>query len=181
MYQSEFKVAIERTKNFKLPVDEVNYSSSRLLTDRLQEKFPFLLRDAVGEIGVEELVGECLSIHYRLLPAIEEIVGAKCYFTIGYVETTERNMFYQSESDLKQLMETGVSNPSLNIHAWITLPTMEIFDVSLPTSFAVLHKVKDGLGAIIASHADELTGGIKYHPMIVGTDYLRKIGVLIGY
>jgi len=178
MYQSEFKDALERTKKFGLYVDHVEFSSARLLTSDLQQKFPYMLRDAVGEIGVEELVGECLSIHHRLLEALEKIIGGKCYFTIGYVET-DRKMFYQSESDLKKLMETGISNPSLNIHAWITLPTMEIIDVSLPTSYAVLNNIKDGIGSIIASHADELKGGMKYRPMVIGEDYLRKIGALI--
>lgn len=178
MYQSEFKDALERTQKFGLPVEHIEFSSARLLTSNLQQKFPYLLRDAVGEIGVEELVGECLSIHYRLLEALEKIIGGKCYFTIGYVET-KRKMFYQSESDLKKLMETGISNPSLNIHAWITLPTMEIIDVSLPTTYAVVNDEKEGIGSIMASHADELKGGMKYHPMVIGADYLRKIGALI--
>jgi hypothetical protein len=178
MYQSEFEAAIERTKKFGLPVSEVNFSSARLLTDELQQKFPYLLREVAGEIGVEELVGQCLSIHYRLLGALDQVFGGKCYFTIGYVET-KRKMFYQSESDLKELMETGISNPSLNIHAWITLPTMEIIDVSLPTTYAVVNDEKEGIGSIIASHADELKNGLSYHPMIIGADYLRKIGALI--
>lgn len=56
---------------------------------------------------------------------------------------------------------------------------MEIVDVSLPTSYAVLNNIKEGIGSIIASHADELKGGMKYRPMIIGSDYLRKIGALI--
>ena len=47
MYQSEFKEALERTQKFGLPVEKVEFSSTRLLTSDLQQKFPYLLRDTV--------------------------------------------------------------------------------------------------------------------------------------
>ena len=90
-------------------------------------------------------------------------------------------MFHQSEEDLERLLQNGISGNSLSIHAWLTLPTMEILDFSLPTSFAIMHGNEEEIGGLIARHADSLTGGLKYHPMLVGEDFLRKSGGLIEF
>jgi hypothetical protein len=145
------------------------------------QNFPHLLRNTVGEIGVEEVVAQCLSIHYRLAYAVEGLLDTPCYFTIGYVETSKRLMFHQTEEDLQRILANGISGPNLNIHAWLTLPTMEIMDFSLPTSYAILNETEEGIGGLIATHADSLTGGLKYHPMLVGDDFLRKVGALVEF
>ncbi|KZY66774.1 MULTISPECIES: hypothetical protein [unclassified Oleiphilus] len=181
MYKSEFEKAVLRTKEFNLICPEIIFSEGVLLTHEKMQKFPYVLRDTVGEIGVEEVVAQCLSIHYRLADVIAELFDTACYFTIGYVETVERLMFHQSEQDLKTVLQSGVNGSSLNIHAWLTLPTMEIMDFSLPTSYAILNKKEEGIGGLIATHADTLTGGMKYHPMLVGEDFLRKSGGLVEF
>ncbi|WP_051206357.1 hypothetical protein [Oceanospirillum maris] len=181
MYKLEFEKGVERTKAFKLECPEIVFSDATLLTTEKMQKFPYLLRDTVGEIGVEEVVAQCLSIHYRLSDVIAELFDTPCYFTIGHVETVDRLMFHQSEQDLSEILQSGINGSSLNIHAWLTLPTMEIMDFSLPTSYAILNDMKEGVGGLIATHADSLTGGMKYHPMLVGEDFLRKSGGLVEF
>ncbi|WP_404419321.1 hypothetical protein [Marinospirillum sp.] len=181
MYKLEFEKAVERTKAFKLECPEVVFFGGTLLTAERMKKFPYVLRDAVGEISIEELVAQCLSIHYRLSEVMAELFDTPCYFTIGYVDTVDRLMFHQSEQDLRELLQSGINGSSLNIHAWLTLPTMEIMDFSLPTSYAIVNEMKEGIGGLIATHADSLTSGMKYHPMLVGEDFLRKCGGLIEF
>jgi hypothetical protein len=178
MYKERFMTAIKRTQNFDLSLPQIQFSKGKLLTDELHSKFPFMLRDEVGEVGIEELVGECLSIHLRLREPLSRIVNAPCIYTIGYVETAERNMFHQTDESLKALLRDGMQSLTLNIHAWLTLPTMEIVDFSLPTTYAVVNRDQQGVGAIIANHPDSLVRGLKYHPMLVGVDFLRRIGAL---
>lgn len=181
MYKSEFERAASRTKEFNLMCPEIVFSEGALLTTERMHKFPSVLRDAVGDIGVEEVVAQCLSIHYRLSDVISKLFDTSCYFTIGYIETVDRLMFHQSEQDLKRILQNGINSSSLNIHAWLTLPTMEIMDFSLPTSYAILNKMEEGIGGLIATHPDTLIGGMKYHPMLVGEDFLRKSGGLIEF
>ncbi len=181
MYKLEFEEAAQRTLKFNLNCPEIEYLPGKFITRESMEKLPYAIRDAVGEIGVEEIVAQCLSIHHRLSNVIADIFSTKCYFTIGYVETPERLMFHQSENSLKDILTKGINGSSLDIHAWLTLPTMEIMDFSLPTSYAIINDMKEGVGGLIANHADALTGGMKYHPMLIGDDFLRKIGGLLEF
>lgn len=178
MYKEEFMTSMKRTQGLGLTLPPIQFSEGNLLTGELQSKFPLMLRDEVGEIGIEELVGECLSIHLKLREPLSRIVNAPCFYTIGYVETAEGNMFHQTDESLKALLRDGMQSLTLNIHAWLTLPTMEIIDFSLPTTYAVVNRNKQGIGGIIANHADLLVGGLKYHPMLIGEDFLWKIGAL---
>jgi hypothetical protein len=181
VYKSEFQDAVIRTRRLNIECPEIEYYEGQFLTRERMERFPYILRDLVGEIDVREVVAQCLSIHFRLSEIISRIFETPCYFTIGYVETPEQLMFHQSEEDLEKLLKNGISGNSLSIHAWLTLPTMEILDFSLPTSFAIMHENEEEIGGLIATHADSLTGGLKYHPMLVGEDFLRKSGGLIEF
>ncbi|HCB1767018.1 TPA: hypothetical protein MYP38_004857 [Citrobacter braakii] len=57
---------------------------------------------------------------------------------------------------------------------------MEVIDVALATTIAVVQKLPQGHGAVLAKHADELRG-MAYKPMLVGPDFLRKSGLLIEW
>jgi hypothetical protein len=179
MYIDEFMAAAERTKRLGLDCPDIGVSNGRFLSEEKMNKFPFALRDAVGEIGIEEVVAQCLSIHHKLLGPVSTILGAPTYYTIGYVETSEGTLFEQDETSLKAILDSRLSSFELNIHAWLTLPSMEVLDFSLPTSIAVIKTMNKGIGGLIASKADELKHGMKYHPLLVGDDFLRKTGALI--
>ncbi|MDO6761910.1 hypothetical protein [Agarivorans sp. 1_MG-2023] len=181
MYKQEFKNAVERTKGFGLNCPIVRFQEGRLLTPELMGGFAKAFQEHIGEPDVEDVVAQCLSFHFRLLEPMSNIVGMPCQFTIGYVETNERLMFHQTEESLLNILENGIKGSTLNIHAWLTLPTMEIIDLSLPTSYAVINNHKEGIGGVIAQHPDELTGGMKYHPMLIGEDFLIKSGAMIGF
>ncbi|MDA5492291.1 hypothetical protein PGS50_03360 [Yersinia intermedia] len=82
---------------------------------------------------------------------------------------------------MKELIKSGISKPQLNIHAWLTLPTCEILDFTLPTTYAVTNKTKEGYGEVLAGHADHLLKNVRYRPMLLGEDYLRRIGALLEF
>ena len=79
------------------------------------------------------------------------------------------------------IIKSGISKPQLNIHAWLTLPTCEILDFTLPTTYAVINKTKEGYGEVLAGHADHLLENVRYRPMLLGEDYLRRIGALLEF
>jgi hypothetical protein len=179
MYLNEFAAAADRTKRLGLNCPNIDVSDERFLSEEKINQLPFALRDAVGEIDVNEIAAQCLSIHHRLLNPVSAILGAPAYYTIGFVETSAGLLFEQDEESLKAMLESGLSSRKLKIHAWLSLPSMEILDFSLPTSYAVMNHMAEGIGSVISVHADELKHGMKYHPMLIGDDFLKRIGALI--
>jgi len=173
--------ATDRTKRLGLKCPDVQLSDERFLTKERMERFPQDLQKVVGEISIEEVVAQCLYIHHKLQEPVSNILGTPTYFTIGYVETAKDTLFYHDENSFKEMLHTGLPSRSLNIHAWLTLPSMEVFDFSLPTSYAIINEIEEGIGGLIAAHADALKHGMKYHPMLVGKDFLRRIGALVEF
>ena len=76
------------------------------------------------------------------------------------------------------MLKTGVEG-EVNLHAWLTLPSMEVLDFSLPTSYAKVNNRPEDIGSAIAEHANKLSAnGMTYKPLIVGEDFLVKSKIL---
>jgi hypothetical protein len=78
------------------------------------------------------------------------------------------------------MLRIGHKGGNMNIHAWLTLPSTEIIDVSLATTMGIVQKRPEMLGLAITRPADELNG-MAYKPMLVGDGFLRKTGLLIEW
>lgn len=182
-YKTLFDEALKRTARLGAVAPIVAYSDQSYLTQEKHERFPYYVRDTIGELDLPDVVAQCLSIHQRLRVPLEELFGCDVFFTIGWVEyTIGSNMFEFDEQFAKELLaKKHQSGNSIQMHAWLTLPSMEIIDVSLSTSIGYVQKRPDMLGMVIAKHADELTGGMVYRPMLVGEDYLFKTGLAIRF
>ena len=181
-YVNEWQAAVERTMRFELAVPPHQIDTARRWFDnKALNEFPFIIRDSLGDLGFEDVVAQCLSIHYRLVPVIEEWLGCPALFTLGWVDTgTESGMFRFDEVFIAEKLKSGHSGGSVNMHAWLTLPSMEIIDVSLATSIGVFQKRPEMYGMAITKYADELRG-MAYKPMLVGEDFLRKTGLLLEW
>lgn len=127
-------------------------------------------------------MAQCLSLHMRIMPLLQKYLSCPVYFTIGHISLGEDNSFFkQSESSLKNMLIEGAPGPSISLHAWLTLPIMEILDFSFPTTYAVKNKLDQGVGSVIATHPSDLSGDMMYHPMLVGYEFLQKIGAMNMY
>ncbi len=72
-YLQEWPEATARTSRVGLIVPQHHVKPGmRYLTNERQKEFPSVLRKCLGELAAEDLVAQCLSVHYRLLPAIEQ-------------------------------------------------------------------------------------------------------------
>jgi len=186
-YQVLFENAVTRTRKHGLRVPHIDYAPTRLLTDDFHKQFPYKLRDAVGNIGVNELLLQCLSIHHRLLPAMRDMLKSDVFFTIGWMRMLDSDgivkRLYEFDDDwVATCLKQGTSGgPTAKLHAWLTLPSMEIIDLSIMTSIAIVHELPEGLGGVLANHADELVNGVRYVPMLVGDDFLRRTGMLLEF
>ena len=180
-YIENFKEAVERTKRLNLNIpNDIKFVDTKYLSNELMDKFPYALRDEFGEIGIEELFGQCLSINLKIKNFISDFFYFSIYYTIGYVVVKDENYFYQNEESLKDMLKNGVNSDKINIHAWLTLPSMEIIDLSIATSCAIVNNIPEGLGGIIINFADNIKD-TEFIPMLVGEDFVFKAGLFRGF
>jgi hypothetical protein len=178
MYKSNFLTALERTTRLGLTTPSIELSDARFLTQKKLSELPFAIRDVLGELDENDVVAQCLSLHMKMKPVIEQFLGCAAFYTIGWVQLEDSSMFKQTEDSLSEMLKNGIPGPDVNIHAWLTLPSMEILDFTLPTTYAKVNNIKAGIGGAIAMHPSALTGGMMYHPMLVGEEFLLKTGAL---
>lgn len=181
-YATEWHAAVERTERFSLQIPPHQVEPERrYLTDARQAEFPYVVQRGLGDLDFPDVVAQCLSIHYRLVPIIEEWLRCPVLYTIGWVDDgTAKGMFKFDDDFVANKLKSGHAGGTINIHAWLTLPSMEVIDVALVTSLAVLNGWSEGLGGVISRHPDELTGMV-YKPMLIGPDFLRKTGLLVEW
>lgn len=88
-------------------------------------------------------------------------------------------MFYTEAAQLKAMLDRGrpLAGP-LKLHAWLTMPSHEILDLTFGTTYGVVNGIKELIGNATFLHPSELTGSQRYHPQLVGTDYFHRIGAI---
>ena len=184
-YEHAFNEALSRTDGLGLPVPQVPFSSSRFLSDAVLYAMGHNIRQWFPNMRAEDLVGQCLTVHANLRNKVEELLKVSAYLNIGDVSISGERAFGVDDAYLDHLWHNKITPKEVvKLHAWLTLPSMEIIDVTLAATFLALsgkplerHGNFVAAGAI-ASHADELKDGLVYHPCLVGHDYLQKIGAL---
>lgn len=181
MYKAEFIEALNRTERLGLTKPSITMTTEMFLDQKTLNALPQAIYKKMGDISVDDLAAQCLSIHFKIKPVIEEAIGCKAFYTIGWVSYEKNSIFQQTEESLASMLENGITGSSVSLHAWLTLPSMEILDFSLPTTYAKIHKMKDGIGGAITMHPSKLTGGMMYHPMIIGEEFLLKTGAMRFY
>lgn len=183
-YFKDLTAAWKRSKSFNFETTKPKHCSTRYLTDQNMSRIIESIREEFGVLGPTDLVQQCFGLHFMLMELIQDVLSCPVYFTLGAVEIEKGKpfVFHLSEDDVKDLVRGGLKRPDLNLHAWLTLPSMEILDLSLPTSLnALLGWDNIEPGSVISGHADELSGDLRYHPLLVGEDFLRKIGALVEF
>jgi hypothetical protein len=179
-YRTHLQEAHLRTLAFGLASPGVPSLAPRILTPETLERLPYVVRDAIGEPDLHQIAAQCLAIHSMLREPLEQFFGSPVTYTIGYVHSPPNDLFRESEENLRELMRTGISSPSLNIHSWLTLASDEILDFVLPTTQAIVARDERGLGSVVSAHADELQRGLRYHPLLLGENYLERIGAKVN-
>jgi hypothetical protein len=177
-YLEEFEAALQRGRDLGLTVPAVDLDVSRRW---LSESGLVKLGPALGVgLGTDPrgLVGQCLPVHLNLAPLVSEALSCDAMFTIGWLHADGRDRFRFDHDFVATALKHGIAPGQASLHAWLTLPSMEIIDATYPTSVGVLSGMPDLVGLVVTKHADELTGDMAYHPMLVGDDFLHRSGAL---
>lgn len=178
MYGDDFQKALERTERMGLPLPEVTFETTRYLTDEALGGVKTAIFEALGPVRTEQLAAQCLAIHWQLQDIVSTALGCPVYYTIGWVELEKGSWFGHTEETLRTLMTEGLQHERVQLHAWLTLPSMEIVDVSLMTTYALVRDYPEAKGKVIATHPSELTGGLMYKPTLVGAEFLARSGLM---
>ncbi len=181
-YLTELFDAIQRTRRLGVtPPFPLLFTNSVLMTQAKLEEVVRTADKQLGLLRIKDIQGQCMSLHLRLLPILEEVFCCPIFYTIGYVETANGVYLAHTEKYLAELLEIGEVAHPIDIHAWLTLPSGEIFDASLLTTIAAMtDDLPIPLGGVIAGDANVLRSrGLHYHPTIVGTDFLFKAGIAV--
>jgi len=179
-YAAEWDIAVERTKRFGLevPSHEV-LSTHRYLGDAQLAEFPYVVQRGLGDLDFPDVVAQCMAIHFRLVPVIRDWLKCPVLFTLGWIDDgTEKGLFKFDDNFISNKLENGHAGGTVNLHAWLTLPSMEVIDVALATTMAVLNEMPNGHGGVLAGRPDSFNG-FAYKPMLVGPDFLRQTGLLM--
>ncbi len=177
-YEYEFREAVKRTISFglsdpKILIKEANYIDSKTeeLVNFCQKKLP--------EFTVDQISAQCIKIHYEFKKELELLLDIPIYYTIGYIKIYDNEIFFQSEKSLKEMLDNGnLCTNNIKLHTWLTLPSMEILDFTFPTTYGKVTGNKELYGKTVIIHPNNLEHGMSYHPMIVGDEFLFKIGAI---
>lgn len=181
-YPDRYRTAANASKRLGLSVPFCTPSPMSPITDDTKRQIASYFVNQVGfpEPGWQEkIVLQCLSAHFIALSALSKVCGSDVAFTIGWVSFDSGDEFFKfSRKDFKNWLRYGVPNfNKAPIHAWITLPNMEVIDFTFATSYFVVndHPVTEPAFDI---GFEEKMSGRHYHPIAVGNDLLQRLNLI---
>lgn len=139
---------------------------------------------AIAALGIDSFagaVGQCIKWSHALRPCAERALGIPILLTFGQVLSPERAFFDPSWNDLRDWYRNGFSaadiegRSGINLHAWWTLPSGEVMDVTLWSTLSAVWGKPQMLGAMTGGWPDDIAPNPIYVPMVIGDDYIETV------
>lgn len=133
LYKNSLLLAIRQTQYQQLGTD--NFEVSEAPPSRLLSGYQSQLLDAVysefGEpINTDEFASQCCAVNMKIKPHVERILGTPTLITIGAVRAFGVPVVSVLEPSLFAMAVSG------DYHVWLTLPWLEVLDLTLLASIA---------------------------------------------
>ncbi|UTA48147.1 hypothetical protein L1F30_01070 [Simiduia sp. 21SJ11W-1] len=179
-YLDKLSQAHSDTKSIDLKAPKkIKFTASSKISRYKLEQIHKLCLEAFSKFGwvtSDHIHNQCVFANTAAYKVISEVLGIKCYLTIGYTKAYGATINKSSLSELKsELKSPNIDNP-LQMHVWVTLSDGTIIDWT--TEAFLTHRegeIKDIKSCML--HIDpEKIKEISYHPILVGDDYLSKVG-----
>lgn len=135
----------------------------------------------LGIISFAGAAGQCVKWSQALRPHAEKVLGAPILLTFGQLLNPSKALFNPSWADLQNWYYEGFrasdfeGRSGMNLHAWWTLPSGEVMDVTLWSTLSVAWNRPELLGAVTGGWPDKLSPNTTYVPMVVGDDYIETV------
>jgi len=180
-YEQFIIKSIERTEKLGLENNEFKINKNLVVDLELINKLALEmieLRDN-HNIPRQITISDCGAMSYTLQQLLQEH-GIPALITIGDVIEVGKARYKTTVQSLKNEIEKGISNDQVYLHVWLTLPNMHIIDTTLLLKSQKnkfinkkLDYIKDGLYSQV-----KINNRAIFKPMIVGSTFLYKIGLL---
>ncbi|HEQ3590680.1 TPA: hypothetical protein VGT17_005443 [Vibrio harveyi] len=174
-YLEEFELAIERSRRLKLSDTHFKPLEAKYCSEKNLESCLEFLNYKYNPLKVSDLVGQCLNIHTQLMKAVEHFYGVPPIFTIGSITFGGNTYFELTEDDITSIISDRSPSVKANIHAWLTLPSLEILDFTFISTYESQTGESD-LPKVVSQFAEDLKPHIQYHPVLTGEESLEKLG-----
>lgn len=189
-YRKDFIKAIERSTHFKFIVPEFYLESGQAgyLTKEIQGKLYELFNEEVFCHPIELVAFQCINWNIRLKKKIENLLGCEGMLTIGYVDYLSKSAFYTPLDIIASWLENSSPLPQNRyVHVWLTLPSLEIIDITLVASFLSINPnifpwVSDYKKCMMFLPEEKLNDSptIAVHrPQFVGVDFLYRTEMIM--
>lgn len=179
-YKSEFHSAVKRAKKWGLDVPDIKISECPVLTGEKGNDALRAVQDIASRYTAEEVSQQCFWYMHSAKDVLEDVLQMPIYYTLGYIDYEKSPVFYTRAESLKDKLSYPISGVgALNLHAWLTTPSMEIIDLTFFTTYGVVHNMPSAIGRIVFQHCSSFNENMVYHPQLVGEDYLKRIGGIV--
>ncbi|KPX58908.1 hypothetical protein ALQ57_200046 [Pseudomonas amygdali pv. hibisci] len=177
-YEQRFDQALNRTKAWGQ--ETVGFNSTKQFFDSPEnlQIFHEIVSAHLSHRQAEEVSQQCFAVNLALKTPLEDALGVPLTFTLGYVELEGRNVFHTDIRELKAMLRHGMPSPAVNLHAWLTLPSHEVIDMTFGTTYGVVTNTPSCIGKMCFLHPDKMTDSMQYRPQLIGEDYLEQIGCM---
>lgn len=176
-YAEEFRDAIIFTKEIGCNTPDFLFRDELYCNPESINEIGRLLENelAKNRLKIENLVTQCLRTNILIVKKLSNLLRCKAIVTTGYVtvKSEDEDLYRFSREELKNWIKPDFTADRVNAHAWITLQSGEVVELTLLTSIAVI-KGCEGKGAFFCGRPEDPGISIEYHPIAVGTDVIQK-------
>lgn len=182
-FDIEFQRALKFSDQVGFHVPKWNGSITPILESlEIKKSLDGLLVTILGEShDYKKLIFKCVQVHHEYRYEIANIIGIPPVFTIGcIVDAKNQERFSITEDEVTAWLNKGYENRTkYKMHAWLTLPSLEIIDFTLSPTLSATDN-GDGLEMdssimVIARHWSQTP--FIYKPVAMGNDIPCKFGL----
>lgn len=144
-----------------------------------------ILTNKITESDFRASAGQCLKWAHFLAPHIAAAAGVEAWPTLGQLWKGDRKVWGPTWRELELLMKDGFDPEAivaeggggLNVHAWVTLETGEIVDLTFASTLAVVkgQNYADLLGVVSYGPEDRVFNEHRYYPMLAGATAIEAL------
>lgn len=116
-----------------------------------------------------------------------EAMGCQVLPTVGQLFYETKPIYNPTNDDFTRWYQNGFAltelapEKGLNLHAWWTLSSGEVLDISLMSTLAVVFGIPNIAGQINGGWPDKFPPAYEYVPIVVGQDVICEIQKKTGF
>ncbi|NQY43517.1 MAG: hypothetical protein HRT87_09265 [Legionellales bacterium] len=188
MYVDDFIEAVKFTSELGFKTPQIFYRKDNLELNKLNDIHQIIYDIFSKCQDIEDLAFSCCHYSQQLSDIIMEKTNYKAYLTIGTTIEGGYARFKITTDQIRERTEAIKNDPENNnskwsYHAWVTLETMEIIDItyfaSLIACGALKPKIKNKFNYLFNKNNDII--GVDFKPLIVGNDIAERLNFFKNY